>query len=261
MSRLLSEILANMFKGFQSKSRQFNGFPNLNFQVNNEAYGFSGCTFWLDAAYGTNTQTNLAAVSTWQSKIGGIIFTQETAANQPRFILSDSTFNNLSVIQFQDGGRKLYNNNGIGINNFSNTIAWVAKVDTETAINNIAGPITVFSNAGFTQSGNNTVGPQSPGWLNGNGSFYGVSGTYRTTSTLIVVLTTSHIIINGINQTTTSTLPVGFNIECIGGSRAVSSTTTSLIGKIGEFLIFNTKFSQNECETLSSLLNSKYAIY
>lgn len=251
-----------MFKGFQTKSKQFNSFPALNFQMNNEAYGFVGCTFWLNAAYGINTQVNLSAVSTWKTIVGEYSFTQNTAANQPRLVLNDISFNNLPVIDFYSDQRRMYSDSLFGLN-LDQTICWIAKVDSENTINYVAGIRDLTgANKGFTQSGNAGSLPQSPGAVITNGDFYGVSGTYRVTNTLIVVMTSSNIIINGINRTTTGQAKWNdFSLSAIGGSRALANPDAGLIGKIAEFLVYNNKLSQSDCITLSNRINSKYAIY
>ena len=125
-----------MFKGFQNTSSQFKGFPHLNFQMNNEAYGFSGCTHWLDAGFGLDTQTDLSAITQWNDKVGASKWVQLTAGNQPRLRLADASFNNLPTIDFYSNTRRLTDSlYGIDQSNLF-TIAIVAKVDTANTSSN-----------------------------------------------------------------------------------------------------------------------------
>lgn len=254
-----------MFKGFQSKSRQFNGFPNLNFQVNNEAYGFSGCTFWLDAAYGTNTQTDLAAVSTWQSKIGEIRFTQATAGNQPRYYLSDINFNNLPSINYQSSARKLISNNSIGLL-LNSSIAFVAQsitlvsnaqislmdaLDTETSTNTIS-------------IGENRTDTTGIGIYNRSSTSTMtnvISSNIQDSNAHIVVISsgasgTAAIYVDGLQITTGTWIPLS-SYSVIGRSNA----TTGNVWSIAEVLFYNRKINSDEAIILSDRLNSKYAIY
>lgn len=238
-----------MFKGFANKSRQFNGFPNLNFQVNNEAYGFSGCTFWLDASYGLNTQTDLAAVSSWQSKIGGITFTQATAGNQPRLILSSTAYNNNPVIECQDGLRFMNSNrsfNGI-------TCAFIANYDTLNGLN------VLFSldNQNNVYCGGSVAGPNGFG-VRRAAVYY--TGTTENINPKICVISTFGIMVNEIVELSQTVNRIDFASSTLFGY-PTSDATTRLYGKLGELLFFNKDFTQNEAIALSSRINSKYAIY
>lgn len=242
-----------MFKGFQNKSRQFNGFPNLNFQVNNEAYGFSGCTFWLDAAYGLNTQTNLAAVSSWTDKISNTTFTQATAGNQPRFILSNTSYNNLPTVEGFDNARRMNCNNKVIV---MNTLCFVANynvLNAGTAFNALFGSQTV--NAWQVGLGGGVTGVNGV-FLRDTAAY--VSGTTESTSVKIVIITPSGIWVNGVNEfsgTTQLSQRTFDQIFC-----AFNAATQSLIGNIAEILIYSADYS-NSITLLSSNINSKYAIY
>lgn len=242
-----------MFKSFQNTSRTngFNGFPALNFQMNNEAYGFTGCTFWLDAAYGTNTQTDLAAVSIWQTRIGGMTFTQATAGNQPRFIATDVTYNNYPIIEFVGTSKRVTSNYSFPL---GLTVAAVANYSTINTINSFIGSTqntySVFiagSAAGFNGCG-----------ISDGGSIF--TGTTENTNVKIFILTKSLIVVNGISEGGTApTWNTSFQFDQIGMRQA--NTSASLNGKISEIIMFNYEMTLSDCQRLSTNINSKYAIY
>jgi len=245
-----------MFKSFQNTSRSqgFNGFPALNFQMNNEAYGFSGCTLWLDAAYGLNTQTDLGAVSTWKSRIGDVVMTQQTAGNQPRFNASNILYNNYPTVESQGSGRFMRNTNII---NVGSTVAFIANYNAITSLNSLFGP-------------NNSAGTFWPVGLGGtnaniNGVFVTISnttpisGTTENTSVKVVVITPNAIYVNGVlensqsNQINNRTFGLLFNAS-------TGNLQDCLIGYCAELIFWNTDYTGSELE-ISSRLNAKYAIY
>lgn len=244
-----------MFKGFQSKSKQFNSFPALNFQMNNEAYGFSGCTFWLDAAYGLNTQTNLASVSSWTDKISNLSFTQPSAGSQPRLVTSNPSYNNFPTIESNSSGQKLINSVQ---KRFGKTIAFVANYSSLQTTNPI------FSRYQTLSSG--TVG-----WVAAGGSFTGingiairqldtsfVSGTTENTSVKICVITPNSIYVNGVQESSTYNQIDQFSCGIIFG---VSTTLNdTLIGNLAELIFWEANYAGRETE-ISDALNTKYAIY
>lgn len=242
-----------MFKGFQDKSKQFHGFPNLNFQMNNEAYGFSGCTFWLDAAYGLNTQTDLAAVSSWKDRISGINFEQATAGNQPRLVVADANFNNLPSIDFDVAAKVLVSSVGIGFGN--HTIAFIAKVNVAQSAN------CIFSQNENASSniylGGTTAGITGIGVYNTATSLIGTP-SIENTSTHIAAITTTEIVVDGVQNTTGNWIP-GVSYNTIG--RGTTTTSANLRGRVSEIIIFKRKLSSDELITLSTNINSKYAIY
>lgn len=243
-----------MFKGFQNKSRQFNGFPNLNFQVNNEAYGFSGCTFWLDAAYGLNTQTDLAAVSSWQSKIGGITFSQTTAANQPRYNAANGSYNNLPTVESQGTSRYLLNLVGTQV---GQTVAFVANYNTILNLNPIFSPYNTTTSAFWGVGlGGSAAGVTGVFVRISNTSF--VNGTTETTAVKIVVITPSAIYVNGVLEN--SSINQIANRSCNLLMSSSTANTDSLNGHMAELLFWNNDYSGYET-IISNRLNSKYAIY
>ena len=241
-----------MFKGFQ-KGQQFKGFPALNFQMNNEAYGFSGCTFWLDAAYGLNTQTDLAAVSSWQTRIGGITFIQSTAGNQPRLVLSNVNFNNFPTIEGQDTARRMNAILGLNIpNNY--TIVFIGNYNTLNSVNIIMGATVGNDSIGMGGINAPVTGVYKYNTLGNNF----VMGTTNNTSAKICVLTNERLIVNNSQQSsTTSQWSNQFNqIFC-----ALSNNGNGLTGNIAEIIIFYRTFTSSQCSEISNNVNSKYAIY
>lgn len=238
-----------MFKGFQRKNRQFNGFPNLNFQVNNEAYDFSGCTFWLDAAYGTNTQTNLGAVSIWTDRITNSRYIQNTAANQPRYVTTDANFNNLPSIDFYDTARRMQTSEfapSLG------TIAVIAKVTTPVSWNMFLGNGSTHHGLIFGGSG----AALGIGKRKAANTFWGATG--EDTNSHIVIITESNIVIDNVDQTLSGTNEILGAFDWVGGT---SLAGNSFSGKIAEILNFRRQFTLSEMQRLSENLNSKYAIY
>lgn len=245
-----------MFKGFQNKSRQFNGFPNLNFQVNNEAYGFSGCKFWLDAAYGTNTQTNLAAVSSWTDKISNTTFTQETAGNQPRYNSSNILYNNLPTIESQGNTRRLENTTGFPL---GKTVAFIANYNTISATINSVYSIYYTSNInpyGFFAVGGNSSGVNGVTFRDVNLTYH--SGTTESTSVKIVVATPNAIYVNGVKESSSYNGIGNYSIGIILGNS--TARNDSLQGHLAEIISWNNDYTGSET-IISDRLNTKYAIY
>lgn len=244
-----------MFKSFQDTSalQQFHSFPNLNMQQATSAYGFSGVTFWLDAAYGLNTQTNLGAVSRWQARVGGAIFEQATAGSQPRLILSDANYNNLPSVEAQDSAR--FMDSFLGLRTSQEiTIAVISKINTQQNINNI-----LCRNTGvetILHDGGNTAG------YNGFGaivtSVQTLQGTTETTNPRIKIITKTNVIINGSIEATGN---IGqFSIELNRIFRYINAGSNT-IGSIAEIIAFGYAMTSDEAIALSNNINQKYAIY
>jgi hypothetical protein len=244
-----------MFKGFSDSSRnkEFHGFPNLNFQMNNEAYGFSGCTFWLDAASGLNTQTNGANISSWRDKVMGVQFTQATAGNQPTFTASNVNFNGLPSVQF-DSTRLLTGGSVSFPEAF--TICFVCKVDANSSVLN-----RIFSNT-------TTAGIQfCPGGLTPIGLYTSttpyIQGTTADALPHIIIISSSGynqtctIIVDGVLEVTGSIPNVISTLSVLSGSTA----NYGMRGSIAEIILFNNYLDVNSSTRLSDNINSKYAIY
>jgi len=228
-----------MFKSFQ-KGQQFKGFPALNFQLNNEAYGFIGCTFWLDAAIGVNTNTDNTKFSRWTPIIPSKkLFIQNTASLQFTWRSSNANFNNLPVVTMGvNGSFQAYMDcEAFGLMSRF-TFAFVGQTDNTT-------------NTGVIISSNNSLVIKPEGLINYN------TGT-SSTNAKIVVITNNIIIINGAEVNNSGSLN-NWNgtISRIGNA----SNGNQLDGRIAEVLAFNKALSSDDCIQLSDRLNQKYAIY
>jgi hypothetical protein len=238
-----------MFKGFNN--RQLHGFPNLNFNGDISAYGFGGVSFWLDAAFGLNTQTNLGTVSRWQARVGGGVFEQATAASQPRLILNDANYNNLPSVESTDGQRIMTASNGLRINQNGVTVAIISKVNTSSNWNVIIG--NQSPQIGIVDGGTNAA-LNGFGYIGASGLL--IQGTTESTNPRIKILTNTNVIVNGVNETTGT---LGQNTELFTIFR--NGGTERLIGTIAEIIAFNYSMSSTDAIALSNNINQKYAIY
>ncbi len=246
-----------MFKGFGTKQEAFHGIPHLNFQMNNEAYGFSGCTFWLDAAYGLDTQTDLAAVSKWVDRILGISFEQTTAANQPRLVASDGDFNNYPSIDFYSTARRLTTSGYFSMNG-GDTLVMICKVTTADT----------RGNALFYGNGLNDqhICLRADGAGGGHGVFSNLNTSPKITyvdSTIIdvaphiVIMTNSDVVVDGVLTSS------GYNWTPSTAYQNLSSTSGSIAlqSKVAEVIKYSQKLSTNKMIELCDNINSKYLIY
>lgn len=224
------------------------------------AYGFSGVTFWLDAAYGLNTQTNLGAVSSWQQRVGGGTFVQATAANQPRLILNDANYNNLPSVQSVDFNRAMIAQQGTGLKvNPQITIAVVSKVDTINGINGIIGNTTgITADAAGVNDGGSFANYNGFGYTTGNTQR--LQGTTESTNPRIKILTSTNIIINGVIETTGSFSDTR-DLNGLFGVATGVFQSTKLIGSIAEIIAFGYSMTSDEAIALSNNINQKYALY
>ena len=248
-----------MFKSYQDSSSadQFKGFPNLNFQGSNSAYGFSGVSFWLDAAFGLNTQTNLGAVSRWQQRVGNGTFIQDTAGNQPRFILNDANFNNLPSVEAQDSSRFMIAQAGSGLRYIgNNTIAVVSKVNTQNTVNGIIGINTATAYDGLADGGTRT-GFNGFGTAVTNSMF--LQGTTESLNSRIKIITNTNVIINGVSETTGTNTASVFDYFSL--FRIFNTAAGNLIGTIAEIIVFNYSMTSTDAIALSDRINQKYALY
>lgn len=245
-----------MFKGFQDTSalQQFHGFPNLNMQQATSAYGFSGVTFWLDAAYGLNTQTNLGAVSRWQARVGNATFEQATAGNQPRLILNDANYNNLPSVEAQDSARFMDATIGSGLRyNAQNiTVAVISKVNTALGLNVL---ISDTNNNAFFDGGTN-VGNNGFGYL--AGGTIQIQGNTESLNSRIKIIAGNNIIVNGVNETTGN---AGTSFLELRRIFRLGASTAQLQGSIAEIIAFGYSMTSDEAIALSDRINQKYAIY
>lgn len=239
-----------MFKSFQDNSslQQFHSFPNLNMQQATSAYGFSGVTFWLDAAYGLNTQTNLGAVSSWQQRVGGGTFVQGTAGSQPRLVLNDANYNNFPSVETVSVGRFMSASLGLKFNQ-NVTVAVISKVNTAQALNSIMGGATSEGIVdGGTSAGFNGFGYYLTTTMQGQ-------GTTESVNPRIKILTINSVIINGVLE---NTFTINRVAELISLFRVAS---TDMAGSIAEIIAFGYSMTSDEAIALSNNINQKYAIY
>jgi hypothetical protein len=240
-----------MFKGFNN--RQQHSFPNINFGGNyGQAYNFSRCLLWLDAAYGTSTVVNGASISSWVDKINGVTYSQPTAGGQPTYVASDASFNNFPTISFPVGATRSL----IGSSTFplgSSTIALIVRSTSTTVLvgNLILGD---GSTLGFFGGGNNAN-------ITGYG-FYGAGALALTKSNIedtsmhIIIANRNFIIIDGVNQTNT-TSAITQNFTSIGSSSSNYSGSCN----ISEILLYDYLMSEADAIQLSSNINAKYLKY
>lgn len=240
-----------MFKGFNN--RQQHSFPNINFGGNyGQAYNFSRCLLWLDAAYGTSTVVNGANVSSWQDKINGVQYTQGTAAQQPIYVLSDSNFNNLPVINFRNAPsiNNLRSTTSFALGTGTLAIVMRAATNTQTSKNLILGD---GSTIGFASGGANAS-------ITGYGFYNGNVPLTRTNiedaNMHIVIANRDCIIIDGVNQTS-AVSNTFLNFTVIGGGDG----NNFISALIAEILIYDYTISETDAIQLSNNINAKYLKY
>lgn len=244
-----------MFKHFSQK-RGFEGFPRSNFRMQQSAYNFPDCLFWLDASFGVNTQVNLDPVIHWTDRISGIRFQQDSPTRQPRYVASDANFNNFPSVQTINASRSMIAVNGSINPTKTRTLAFVAKADAFSAG-------TTFL-SGLTQSD----GEISLGGTNAAQTGIGVYNAFFTqrmvttiedTAPHIVLINENEIWVDGVSQSVTGTGWTVFSAWLqIFGQPGLGY---GLQGRIAEILLFNQKITGADAVSLSDNINAKYAIY
>jgi len=244
-----------MFTGF-SQRQGFNGVPNNSFGMNGFAYGLAGVSLWLDAEFGTNTSVDLAAISNWTPIVGQSIFSQATAANQPRFNSANPSYNNHSTIEFFDTARFLSTLIPFSFAETS-TLVFVANYDTIADSNTLLGSSSSSDNIGLGGSAGSYNGPY---FLAGQTI---VSGTTDNTNPKIVIMQNSSITnnstinVNGVVEFTgTKNYPIPINQ--IGKRQSLTSTV--LRGKVAEIILFDRRLTTSEQNKLTITLQSKYGL-
>jgi hypothetical protein len=237
-----------MFKGFNN--RQQHGFPNINFGGNyGQAYNFSRCLLWLDAAYGTSTVVNGANVSSWQDKINGVQYTQGTAGSQPTYVASDANFNNLPALSFS-GLRLMVGSNTFGLGSLTHAIV-VRATSVASFVHNVIlgdGSLTGFGGLG------SAAAATGYGYYS-NGTAY-TKTNIEDTAMHIIVANRNFVIIDGVNQTS-QTSATTFLFSHIGSSNGNTGTNSV----IGEILLYDYLMSETDAIQLSSNINAKYLKY
>lgn len=199
--------------------------PKSRVRGANYKYGFSGCYFDLDARFGTNTKTDLAAISSWSDQIAGVSYTHATAGNQPRYIAADSNFNNFPSIQRQTSARWLGSINGVGIRQ-GFTLVYVGKVDTNNGANSC-----LENNPTLGGSAGDIILALTPTVLLGSDAA-DLTTAIDNTSPFILVANTNELWINGVQQVT-GNIKLTRTINTLGrngsGSNDVGRTTRLML--------------------------------
>lgn len=241
-----------MFKGF-SQGPMFRGFPQLTFNSGlGQAYGFSNCAMWLDAAWGLNTLTDGANISLWTDRIKNIKWIQSTSSNQPIYRATDSNFNNLPSIDFNNAAKIMTSDVGCSFATNA-TFAFVYKINT---LNGTANK--------FLSDGVNTNWVQAAA-ASGSTGFGFVTGattmlnSVRDTSHHIGVISSAGFVyVDGV-QVATGSMSLTTTFTAIGWN--TTNTQHNPFARIAEILVFNSPLSASDCVSLSANLNAKYAFY
>lgn len=243
-----------MFKGFNQRGFSFSSIPTNTVSSLNSAYNVSGCTFWLDASYGLNTQTNLAAVTSWVDKISNTRFYQNTASYQPRYITSDSNFNNLPTVDFSVDSNRFLASDVFA--NVGNCIVFVARYSVLQGTNELLtlGGSDSFFYSSYLLAGNGSSSYTGIGQRNASTGIV-VCGTTENTNTKIGIIQKNKIYVNNTEEWS-GTIADMFNIKNIGGRAGAN-----VYGQIAEVLFFNKLLTVQEVDIISTGLNQKYAIY
>jgi hypothetical protein len=236
----------NMF-GFSRPTDMIRHLPSNKTRRSKYAFGFGGCILDLDPAYGTNTKTNGALVSSWIDQAIGMPFVN--SAGLPSYVSSDANYNNNPSLSFGTSGR-LVANTPVGIHG-GFTILAVAKVDIFQNRN------TAFDDAGGTEVGllmaGNNVGVSGIGYY--RGSVADVVGTTEDTAAHIVVITPTSIWVDGVKEGTSSPFKAN-SIARVGGA-----TNASLRGTLARLVVLDHALSDSEVPILSDNANAQYLVY
>jgi hypothetical protein len=237
------------------RDRRVGHVPRNGIRPTNYLYGFTQPYFHLNAAIGLDTNTNLGAVGSWTDQINNIEWTQGTAGNKPRLVLSDARYNNLPVVQFQDNARRMNSIYGFSFPQNA-TVAFIANYDTINTNNAVMGALSISLSQRFILGGTAT-GANGPAIINDSGTYF--SGTTEDTGVKICVMTYSNIMVNGVVEWSGTVTPSLSPLFVLGGFRTL--TTNGLIGSLAEFIAYNQQLSTTDMLILSDNINSKYAIY
>jgi hypothetical protein len=261
-----------MFKGFQDNtiSPAFLGFPSRNFQQNmffRTVYGFPNCSMWLSASQGLSTDVDLSKISVWKDFVRGIIYSQETAASQPRLIVSDPVFNNQPVVDFNAQALSLIANTGsLGFSANNQTIVLVYQYlsantqQTYTQSRVISdGDWTSARNVGVSYSWITNIGATGTGFYIGGRNASVTNTSLTTTQPYIMIISKNVWLANGSSVTPTTgsiTSIPSFGLRALGGPNGHSG-----IFKLAEVVLYEKAFDSTEAANLSAQLNSKYLLY
>jgi len=249
-----------MFKGFGTKQQIFHSFPHLNFQMNNEAYGFSGWKFLMDSRWGLSTQVDGANVSRWESRFGGYIFSQPTAGNQPIFDASDANFNNLPTVDFSLATRcmDVTNSSGIPFNKTGGTIVAVVKVNSIGGTNRL---LADSSGDAIVLLAGTLANASGIGFYRGDATQELLSTVEDTNVNIIVISSKNIIVVNGVDVTSSpATIANSRSISRIGSS-SNNSTNGTIRGPVALIGSIENGLDLTDCINISDNVNLDYAIY
>ena len=265
-----------MFKGFQDTSRSpmFRGFPNLNFQMNNERFGLSGAAFDLNPLINKiSSNADGASISYWTDDIGGYKYIQDAAASQPIYDASDANFNNLPVVGFNSTttvcNLTVTTGAGIGISKASSILCVVyQRAALAAGTNRVARitwgtDLTAAVGQGFLYDAQNAAltGKIGMNYTNGSANSALLTNTGYDANPHIVLINNEKICVDGAIATNSdnagnySTTAYRF-----GG---VNSGTQSGHFILARFIVWEGYGQQNDLflTGLSDIINQTYAIY
>lgn len=238
----------------------------------------TGLKTWFRAdskTYSDSSQTDAVngdALYSWGGNhTGAYSLSQSNATNQPSFIAADTGFNNQSVLSF-DGNDKMFFNIGLFNSNFieGSYTMFVVLSSTDTNAHVIG---TASSQNGFLES-----------W--GAGFYLGASGEIKykvidnssglkisSTTTdfsnaTIVTLSTdcsnTTLYVNGSSESTSTTAcqKTIYTHSSIGASDGYGdgAIIDPFVGKIAEYIVYESNLSTTNRETVECYLASRYAI-
>ena len=242
-----------MFKGFSQQS-SFNGVPERTFNMNrNQVYNLMDCIFWIKAGEGHSALTG-NPISSWKDLIYGYEFLQTSAGNQPRYKSSDAGYNGNPIVEFFDNARRMGTTNLKEVRISEKwTLAFVANYNALNGANVILGSRDTVTAEWFALGGSGA--PTGVGFWNGS-AFFG--GPPDDSTVKIAVMSNSRLYVNGA-LIWSGNITKTFGLDSIGVNRTTANT--HLIGNVAEIAIWRGDKTENEMLELSSILNTKYAIY
>jgi hypothetical protein len=246
-----------MFKDF-SNTNQFKGFPSINFGMNKEAYGFSNVVYRFSSEFGIEVQNDNDPIERWMSIYGHVLASQPTLAQRPRFKVSNPLFNNFPTVNFHDNARNMLLSKGVSNNE---TMLVIANMDTINSDWNAVLSNNVASNSWNVILGGGRAEIVGAGYYVDTGTTNLLIGTSEITTPQILIITKTHVMVNGVLETT-GTAPDILNRTIFNQiGRSFSYTSTALIGNIADIVSYGTKLTLDQMYILSDTVNNKFLIY
>jgi hypothetical protein len=245
-----------MFKGF-SKRQSFSGFPTKSF--GNEIGQWNGyrCDFWLDAGQLISSAIDGQRVDLWLDSMSNTRWVQPTLASRPFYVLSDPAFNNNPVVS-NSGSQHLLNldNQSVFKTGDQNFIAFVFEV---TLVPTGSGRNTLFTQGTSIELTSGGTTDNRTGIL--TSAFLFASTSLIGTNTVIFLMSRNRILINGVFEVVTGTQSSGLLSFSTFNRLFGNAFGVPFNGKLAEVLCFPFNPTDQQMLDVSSLLNSKYAIY